>query len=195
MDIQRTPPWSENSISIRDGITSGVPGSDRGPHLVALDREAAHAPHDQPLPEHQRPDGLDDLTVKAVGLLTEALERTERARGHLYTFHQLTGEGDFKVGDAVDALREAGQPGDRRSDREGTRRPQRAPRPMDVPDRRGLRRHLLVPVPRDGAGGARTTHRRPAAPARGRAQGGPTYPRPPRPHRTPAGVTKGRQFH
>ena len=63
---------------------------------------------DKPLPQHQRPEGVDDVTVDAVGLLTEALERTERARGHLYTFHQLTGEADFKVGDAVDALRVAG---------------------------------------------------------------------------------------
>jgi hypothetical protein len=63
---------------------------------------------DQPLPEHRRPDGTDTLTVDAVGLLTEALERAERARGHLYAFHQLTGETDFKVGDAVDALRAAG---------------------------------------------------------------------------------------
>lgn len=63
---------------------------------------------DGPSPAHQRPEGLDTSTVYAVGLLTEALERAERARGHLYTFHQLTGEADFKVGDAVDALRAAG---------------------------------------------------------------------------------------
>lgn len=64
--------------------------------------------HDEPAPAHQRPEGTDDLTVEAVGLLTEALEKTERARGHLYSFHQLTGEADFKLGDAVDLLREAG---------------------------------------------------------------------------------------
>ncbi len=63
---------------------------------------------DEPAPCHQRPEGLDDLTVEAVGLLTEALESTERARGHLYAFHQLTGKADFGVGDAVDKLREAG---------------------------------------------------------------------------------------
>lgn len=63
---------------------------------------------DQPLPEHQRPDGVDDVTIEAVGLLTEALETVERARGHLYSFHQLTGKADFKLGDAVDKLREAG---------------------------------------------------------------------------------------
>ena len=61
--------------------------------------------HDE---EHQAPPGVDDATVEAVGRLTEALETVERARGHLYSFHQLTGEADFKIGDAVDLLREAG---------------------------------------------------------------------------------------
>ena len=56
---------------------------------------------DLPAPEHRRPDGVDDATVEAVGRLTEALETVERARGHLYSFHQLTGEADFKIGDAV----------------------------------------------------------------------------------------------
>jgi hypothetical protein len=63
---------------------------------------------DTPAPEHQPPPGVDDATVQAVGRFTEALETIERARGHLYSFHQLTGEGDFKLGDAVDLLREAG---------------------------------------------------------------------------------------
>ncbi|RYP87568.1 hypothetical protein EKO23_05915 [Nocardioides guangzhouensis] len=63
---------------------------------------------DLPTPDHRRPDGVDDATVEAVGRLTEALETVERARGHLYSFHQLTGEADFKLGDAADQLREAG---------------------------------------------------------------------------------------
>jgi len=63
---------------------------------------------DQPSPDHQRPDGVDDATAEAVGRLTEALETCERARGHLYSFHQLTGEGDLKLGDAVAQLRAAG---------------------------------------------------------------------------------------
>lgn len=50
----------------------------------------------------------DPGTVEAVGKLTEALETVEVARGHLFAFHQLTGEADFKVGDAVDLLRSAG---------------------------------------------------------------------------------------
>ena len=65
---------------------------------------------DLPAPEHRRPDGVDDATVEAVGRLTEALETVERARGHLYSFHQLTGEADFKLGDAADLLRAAGHP-------------------------------------------------------------------------------------
>jgi hypothetical protein len=50
----------------------------------------------------------DHATVEAVGKLTEALETTERARGHLYSFHQLTGGADLELGDAVDKLRKAG---------------------------------------------------------------------------------------
>lgn len=50
----------------------------------------------------------DQATIDAVGRLTEALETTERARGHLYSFHQLTGTADFQLGDAVEQLREAG---------------------------------------------------------------------------------------
>jgi hypothetical protein len=49
-----------------------------------------------------------DATVEAVGRITEALETVERARGHLYSFHQLTGTADLQLDDAVDLLREAG---------------------------------------------------------------------------------------
>ena len=54
------------------------------PHLVALDREAAHAPPDQPFPctsdrWHRRPDGRGGRAAH------RSAERTERARGHLYT--------------------------------------------------------------------------------------------------------------
>jgi hypothetical protein len=51
---------------------------------------------------------LDPATVEAVGKLSEAMETTERARGHLYAFHQLTGTADFQLGDAVDLLHKAG---------------------------------------------------------------------------------------
>lgn len=52
--------------------------------------------------------GIDEATVDALGLLSEALEATEAARGHLYQFHRLTGTGDRTLGDAVAALRKAG---------------------------------------------------------------------------------------
>ncbi len=57
---------------------------------------------------HARPDGVSDETVEAVGKVSEALEYVERARGHLYSFHQLMGHADLLLGDAADALRAAG---------------------------------------------------------------------------------------
>ncbi|GAA4837605.1 hypothetical protein GCM10025787_17350 [Saccharopolyspora rosea] len=63
---------------------------------------------DRPRPEHQRPDGVGDSTVAAVGKLTEALETVERARGHLYEFHQLIGSGAAALCEAVAALKECG---------------------------------------------------------------------------------------
>ena len=65
-------------------------------------------PVDGPDSEHQRPEGLDDLTVAALGKLSEALEVVERVRGHLYSVHQLTGTADFMLDDAVDLFRRAG---------------------------------------------------------------------------------------
>ncbi|MDX8147316.1 hypothetical protein SK854_34765 [Lentzea sp. BCCO 10_0061] len=53
---------------------------------------------------------MDDKTIEALGKLRKALETTERARGHLYSFHQLTGTADFELDDAIAALREAGHP-------------------------------------------------------------------------------------
>jgi hypothetical protein len=50
----------------------------------------------------------DDDTIAAVGKVSEALEFVERARGELYTFHQLMGHADLLLGEACDALREAG---------------------------------------------------------------------------------------
>ena len=57
---------------------------------------------------HQVPDGVTPETVDAVGKLTKALETAERARGHLYAFHQLIGEADRRVEKTVHMLREAG---------------------------------------------------------------------------------------
>jgi hypothetical protein len=59
-------------------------------------------------PEHQTPEGVDEATIEALGDLSEALETVERARGHLYTFHQLAGTADLKLGDAVAKLRGCG---------------------------------------------------------------------------------------
>jgi hypothetical protein len=63
---------------------------------------------DSPSRRHTRPDGASDATVEAAGKLTEALETIERARGHLYSFHQLVGSADLSLDDAVGALRRAG---------------------------------------------------------------------------------------
>ncbi|MEW2288376.1 hypothetical protein [Streptomyces sp. NPDC047841] len=57
---------------------------------------------------YHRPEGVDDLTVEALGSLSKALETTERARGHLYSFHQLTGGADRELERAVGLLRDAG---------------------------------------------------------------------------------------
>ena len=65
-------------------------------------------PEDLPDRDHTTPDGVDDATIDALGKLSEALETVERARGHLYTFHQLTGEADIALQGAVEALRDAG---------------------------------------------------------------------------------------
>lgn len=59
---------------------------------------------------HRRPAGLDDLTVEALGLLSKALETTERARGRLYDFHQLTGTADLELDRAVELFEKAGHP-------------------------------------------------------------------------------------
>jgi hypothetical protein len=57
---------------------------------------------------HQRPEGVSDETVEALGKLSEALEVVEHARGYLYGFHRLTGTADLALGEAVDLLRRAG---------------------------------------------------------------------------------------
>ncbi|UJW28574.1 hypothetical protein L3Q67_25225 [Saccharothrix sp. AJ9571] len=47
-------------------------------------------------------------TEEAVGKISAAFETIERARGALYTFHQLTGTADFALEEGIDALRQAG---------------------------------------------------------------------------------------
>jgi hypothetical protein len=63
---------------------------------------------DEPASEHRRPAGLDDTTVEGLGKVSEALEAAERARGHLYSFHQLTGTADETLQEGVALLRRAG---------------------------------------------------------------------------------------
>ena len=65
---------------------------------------------DEPTAEHRRPPGASDAAVTAAGRLSEALETIERARGHLYSFHQLTGGADALLDEVVSLLREAGEP-------------------------------------------------------------------------------------
>ncbi|WP_319458551.1 hypothetical protein [Micromonospora sp. RTP1Z1] len=63
---------------------------------------------DGPDERHRRPAGVSDDTVEALGTLSEALETVERARGHLYSLHQLIGHADLMLDDAVELFRAAG---------------------------------------------------------------------------------------
>ena len=54
-------------------------------------------------------DAPAQAVVEALGHLSEALETTYRARGHLYAFHQLTGKADFLLDDVIEKLRAAGE--------------------------------------------------------------------------------------
>jgi len=58
--------------------------------------------------EHSRPEGAPDELVQAAGTMSEALEYLERARGHLYSFHQLMGRADLLLDDAVEGLAKNG---------------------------------------------------------------------------------------
>ncbi len=53
-------------------------------------------------------DATSDEVAEAVGKVTEALETVERARGHLYSFHQLTGRADLQLDAAVARLQDLG---------------------------------------------------------------------------------------
>ena len=50
----------------------------------------------------------DENAVAAAGKMTEALETIERARGHLYSFHQLVGEADLALDEVLAELRTCG---------------------------------------------------------------------------------------
>jgi hypothetical protein len=57
---------------------------------------------------NRRPPGTTGETVAALGLLSEALEAADVARGQLYQFHRLTGKSDAILQEAVAAFRKAG---------------------------------------------------------------------------------------
>ena len=63
-------------------------------------------------PVRRRPEGVSDEVVVAIGKVSEAMEYIERARGHLFGFHQLMGHADLVLGEAADMLRDAGLPDD-----------------------------------------------------------------------------------
>ncbi len=54
--------------------------------------------------EIQDTDESDTQVVEAIGKASEALEYVERARGHLYAFHQLIGRADIEFGKAAELL-------------------------------------------------------------------------------------------
>lgn len=66
------------------------------------------APHRDLDPKHARPPEATDAEVEAVGTVSEALEKIERARGHLYSFHQLIGAADLALGEGADQLADSG---------------------------------------------------------------------------------------
>lgn len=56
----------------------------------------------------RRPAGASDELVEAIGTASEGFEYLERARGHLYSFHQLVGRADLLFGRAADQLEACG---------------------------------------------------------------------------------------
>ena len=58
--------------------------------------------------QHARPAGATDAEIEAAGAISEALEKVERARGHLYSFHQLIGAADLGFGEGADQLAATG---------------------------------------------------------------------------------------
>lgn len=57
---------------------------------------------------HRRPEGATDAEIEASGLVGEAQEYIERARGRLYDLHQLIGRADILYQEAADQLESAG---------------------------------------------------------------------------------------
>ena len=135
----RSPVRSKRSrADVRRGTSFAAPGAGTPGAMMTPDHHLTSAA------EHQRPDGVSDETVSALGKLSEALEAVEDARGHLYAFHRLCGTADLTLGEAVEELREAGHTelADQIEQRAG--RPQHPRGTVELPGRRGVRRHLLL---------------------------------------------------
>jgi hypothetical protein len=75
--------------------------------MSLVDRYGSARHPERPV-QRERPDGLDDATVSALGKLSKALEVVENARGMLYQFHRMSGTADLTLQEAVRELREAG---------------------------------------------------------------------------------------
>ena len=75
---------------------------------LSLTERYGSAKHPERPVERVRAARLDDATADALGVLSEALEVVENARGHLYEFHRMTGTADLRLQDAVQQLRSAG---------------------------------------------------------------------------------------
>ncbi len=58
--------------------------------------------------DHSRPDDASDAEIEAAGTVSEALEKIDRARGHLYSFHQLIGAADLAFGEGAEQLANSG---------------------------------------------------------------------------------------
>lgn len=58
----------------------------------------------------QRPEGTSDETVEAVGKYSEAMEYLIRARGHLYSAHQLIGHADLLFDEVAEGFDDASLP-------------------------------------------------------------------------------------
>ena len=77
--------------------------------MTSLPEKHGSAKHPERAVAKQRPEGMSDATVAALGKLSEALEVVENARGLLYQFHRMSGTADLTLQEAVDQLRADGQ--------------------------------------------------------------------------------------
>jgi hypothetical protein len=84
-----------------------APTEQPDPKAPPSDRYGTAKKPDRPV-ARQRPDGMADETVAALGKISEALEAVEHARGLLYNFHRLAGTADLTLQEGVAGLRRSG---------------------------------------------------------------------------------------